>query len=303
LSITYNNHTNYVIADNIEFPSDLIVLNVKYIPNEDLKVLRKFMDFTLMDNGFMSEETLASGIYGVGTIFGPLTYQSTISTTNRVALKVISLLLNEYLLAEFTGIEINEEKCGLCGLCVKSCPYNAISIELDKISIDKFKCKGCGTCASICPTNAIEMNIDTSKKILKSIEIYSKFNKNPKIIVFCCQSCGYAAADDAGLKKENYPPNIFVIRIPCTGRLDTEFIFKSFERGFDGVMVIGCRRDACRYIDGIEKANHRIQLLKRVLDPKFRSRIILTNLNAVEGHKFAEMVNKFYNLLNEVITN
>jgi coenzyme F420-reducing hydrogenase delta subunit len=68
-------------------------------------------------------------------------------------------------------------------------------------------------------------------------------------------------------------------------------------------MVIGCRRDACRYIDGIEKANHRIQLLKRVLDPKFRSRIILTNLNAVEGHKFAEMVNKFYNLLNEVITN
>jgi len=303
LSITDNNHTNYVIADNIEFPSDLIVLNVKYIPNEDLKVLRKFMDFTLMDNGFMSEETLASGIYGVGTIFGPLTYQSTISTTNRVALKVISLLLNEYLLAEFTGIEINEEKCGLCGLCVKSCPYNAISIELDKISIDKFKCKGCGTCASICPTNAIEMNIDTSKKILKSIEIYSKFNKNPKIIVFCCQSCGYAAADDAGLKKENYPPNIFVIRIPCTGRLDTEFIFKSFERGFDGVMVIGCRRDACRYIDGIEKANHRIQLLKRVLDPKFRSRIILTNLNAVEGHKFAEMVNKFYNLLNEVITN
>lgn len=303
LSITNNNHTNYVIADNIEFPSDLIVLNVKYIPNEDLKVLRKFMDFTLMDNGFMSEETLASGIYGVGTIFGPLTYQSTISTTNRVALKVISLLLNEYLLAEFTGIEINEEKCGLCGLCVKSCPYNAISIELDKISIDKFKCKGCGTCASICPTNAIEMNIDTSKKILKSIEIYSKFNKNPKIIVFCCQSCGYAAADDAGLKKENYPPNIFVIRIPCTGRLDTEFIFKSFEMGFDGVMVIGCRRDACRYIDGIEKANHRIQLLKRVLDPKFRSRIILTNLNAVEGHKFAEMVNKFYNLLNEVITN
>jgi heterodisulfide reductase subunit A len=303
LSIATNNHTNYVIADNIEFPSDLIVLNVKYIPNKDLKILRKFMDFTLMDDGFMSEETLASGIYGIGTIFGPLTYQSTISTTNRVALKVISLLLNEYLIAEFTGIEINEEKCGLCGLCVKSCPYNAITIESDKISVDKFKCKGCGTCASVCPTNAVEMNIDTSKKISRTIEIYSKFNKNPKIIVFCCQSCGYAAADDSGLKKEIYPPNVFIVRIPCTGRLDTEFIFKSFELGFDGVMVIGCRKDACRYIDGIEKAKHKVQILKRVLEPKFRNRIILTHLNAVEGHKFAEMVNKFYTLLNEVVVN
>lgn len=303
LSIVSNNHLNYVIADNIEFPSDLIVLNVKYVPNKDLKNLRKFMDFTLMDDGFMSEETLASGIYGIGTIFGPLTYQSTISTTNRVALKVISLLLNEYLLAEFTGIEINEEKCGLCGLCVESCPYNAITIESEKINIDKFKCKGCGTCASVCPTNAIEMNIDTSKKILKTIEVYSKFNKNPKIIVFCCQSCGYAAADDAGLKKEIYPPNVFVIRIPCTGRLDTEFIFKCFELGFDGVMIIGCRKDSCRYIDGIEKAKNRVQLLKKVINPKFRNRIILNNLNAVEGHKFAEMANKFYTLLKEVAKN
>jgi len=301
ITIESNKDVNYVIADSIEFPSDLIVLNLKYVPNKDLKDLRKYMDFTLDDNGFMSEETLASGIYGVGTIFGPLDYNSTISTTNNIALKIISLLSKDYLIAEFTGIELDENKCGLCGLCLKICPYNAITIESDRISIDKFKCKGCGTCASICPTNAIDLNIDTSEKILATIEIFSKFRAAPKIIAFCCASCGYAAADDAGLKKISYSPNIFIVRVPCTGRIDTNFIIKSFELGFDGVMIVGCRQDACRYIDGIEKVENKIRLLRNIISPKYRERIILEHMNAVEGNKFAEMANKFYiQLLEEI---
>jgi len=301
ITIKSNKNANYVIADNIEFPSDLIILNIKYIPNKDLKILRKYMDFTLNDNGFMSEETLASGIYGVGTIFGPLDYNSTISTANNIALKIISLLSRDYLLAEFTGIEIDENKCGLCGLCFKICPYNAITIESEKINIDKFKCKGCGTCASVCPTNAIDLNIDTSEKIFGTIEIFSKFKAHPKIIAFCCASCGYAAADDAGLKKISYNPNVFIVRVPCSGRIDTSFIIKSFELGFDGVMIVGCRQDACRFIDGIKKVENKIRLLKNVISPKYKDRIVLKHMNAVEGNKFSEIANKFYiQLLEEI---
>ena len=182
-------------------------------------------------------------------------------------------------------------------------PTTAIagSIESDKISIDKFKCKGCGTCASICPTNAIDLNIDTSEKTLATIEIFSKFRTHPKIIAFCCASCGYAAADNAGLKKISYNPNIFIVKVPCTGRIDTSFIIKSFELGFDGVMIIGCRQDACRYIDGIKKVENKIKLLKNIISPKYKDRIILEHLNAVEGNKFAEISNKFYNQLLEEI--
>ncbi|MFX0035221.1 MAG: hydrogenase iron-sulfur subunit [Candidatus Hermodarchaeota archaeon] len=301
ITIEIKEDINYVVADNIGFPSDLIILNLKYIPNKDLKDLRKYMDFTLDDNGFMSEETLASGIYGIGTIFGPLDYNSTISTANNCALKIISLLSKDHLIAEFSGIEINENKCGLCGLCLKICPYNAITIESDKISVDKFKCKGCGTCASICSTNAIDLNIDTSEKILSTIEVFSKFRASPKIIAFCCSSCGYAAADDAGLKKISYNPNTFIIRVPCTGRIDTNFIIKSFELGFDGVMVVGCRQDACRYIDGIEKIGNKIRLLKDILTPKYKDRILLEHMNAVEGVKFAEIANSFFNKLKEEV--
>jgi len=301
IEIIIKNKNKIVIADSVEYPSDLIILDLNMVPNKDLKTLRKTLDFTLNDNGFMSEETLASGIYGVGTILGPLDYQSTVSSANNVALKVISLLSQDYLIAEFSGIEINEDKCGLCGLCLKSCPYNAITIGSEKISVDKFKCKGCGTCVSICPTNAIEMNIDTSKKIIKTIDVISKFKKSPKIIVFCCISCGYAAADNAGFKKLWYSPNIFIVRVPCTGRVDTNFIIKSFEAGFDGVMIIGCRQDACRYIDGVEKVEKKIQLLKNIMGPKYSNRVLLKHLNAVEGNKFTEILNKFYDQLSEEI--
>jgi len=301
IKIITKNNENLVIADSKEYPSDMIILNINLVPNKDLKSLRKLMDFSLNNEGFMSEETLASGIYGIGTVLGQLDYQNTISTANNVALKAISLLSQDYLIEEFTGIEINENKCGLCGLCLQTCPYDAIAIDSEKIYVDKFKCKGCGTCVSVCPTNAIEMNIDTSEKILKTIKVLSKFKKSPKIIAFCCKSCGYAAADDAGYKKLYYNPNIFIVRVPCTGRVDTNFILKSFELGFDGVMIIGCRKGACRYIDGIEKVQKKVNILKNILGWKYSNRIILKRMNAVEGNKFVEILNRFDKQLSEVI--
>ena len=293
---------NIVVADSKQFQSEMIVLNVDLVPNKDLQILRKTMDFTLDDYGFMSEETLASGVFGVGSVLGPLKYKSAISSAHDVAIKIISLLSNDYLSAEITGIEVDEEKCGLCGLCTLSCPYNAISIEKENISIDKFKCKGCGTCVSVCPTNAIEMNIDSTEKILRSIEVFSRFKSKPKIIAFCCRSCGYAAADEAGLKKIYYNPNIFIVKVPCSGRVDSNFIFKSFELGFDGVLIIGCRKNSCRYIDGVQRIGQKIKLLKEIIGPIAEKRIIHKSLNSIEGIKFAEIVNSFYqNLLEEVV--
>ncbi len=158
-------------------------------------------------------------------------------------------------------------------------------------------------CVSACPTNAIEMNLNSSEKIIKTIEAFSKFNKSPKIIAFCCQSCGYAAADDAGLKRILYSPNIFIISVPCAGRVDSEFILKSFEMGFDGVMVIGCRKDSCRYYDGIEKVNKKILILKGIIGPKLTKRITLKRINSVEGHKFARISNNIYQFILEEMKN
>ncbi|NHI93369.1 MAG: hydrogenase iron-sulfur subunit [Candidatus Lokiarchaeota archaeon] len=291
----------YVMADGLKYESDMILLNTNFVPNKDLIDLRKSLDFTLNPNGFMSEDTLASGIFGLGTIMGPLDYHTTVSQANQIAIQIISILSKEYLVTETTGVEIDELKCGLCGLCRISCPFAAITIENDKISLDRFKCKGCGTCVSVCPTNAIQMNLDTTDKISKTIEILSKSKSEIKIIAFCCQSCGYAAADDAGLKKIYYNPNIFIVRVPCTGRIDANFLIKSFEMGFDGVMVIGCKKDACKYIDGVEKARKKIELVKEVLGEEIEDRLMFETLNAVEGSIFAKIINSFYEKLSKKI--
>jgi len=137
------------------------------------------------------------------------------------------------------------------------------------------------------------MNINTSEKILKSIEILSKFKAKNKIIAFLCQSCGYAAADEAGLKKYQYNPNIFILKVPCTGRIDASFMIKSFEFGFDGVMIIGCKPDACKYIDGVDKARKKTRLVKDVLGDAVEDRLMFASLNAVEGKHFANLVKEF----------
>ena len=107
------------------------------------------------------------------------------------------------------------------------------------------------------------------------------------------KSCGYAAADEAGLKKITYDPNIFIVRVPCTGRVDANFLIRSFELGFDGVMVIGCKKDACKYIDGVEKARRKTELVKEILGDEIQDRLMFETLNVVEGKNFAQLVNGF----------
>ena len=71
--------------------------------------------------------------------------------------------------------------------------------------------------------------------------------------------------------------------------------------GFDGVIIIGCRKDACRYIDGVEKIKKKVLLLKNTLGSKYANRVIIKHMNAVEGNKFAGIINEFYNQLTEEI--
>jgi F420-non-reducing hydrogenase iron-sulfur subunit len=115
----------------------------------------------------------------------------------------------------------------------------------------------------------------------------------PKIIGFLCNWCSYAGADLAGVSRIQYPPNIRIIRVMCSGRIDPAFVLEAFKDGADGVLVAGCHLPSdCHYISGNFKAMRRINLLKRVLkdfgiEPE---RLRLEWISASEGDKWAAVV-------------
>lgn len=115
----------------------------------------------------------------------------------------------------------------------------------------------------------------------------------PKIIGFLCNWCAYAGADLAGVSRIQYPPNIRIIRVMCSGRIDPAFILEALKDGADGVLVAGCHLPSdCHYISGNFKALRRIKLLKKVLE-QFGiepERVRLEWVSASEGDKFASIV-------------
>jgi F420-non-reducing hydrogenase iron-sulfur subunit len=111
----------------------------------------------------------------------------------------------------------------------------------------------------------------------------------PTIIGFTCNWCSYRAADLAGTARLKYPPNIRLIRLMCSGRLDPTFVLKAFANGADGVMITGCHPGECHYLEQNYKALRRYLLLRRMLaamgiEPE---RLKLVWASAAEGVKFA----------------
>jgi coenzyme F420-reducing hydrogenase delta subunit len=89
---------------------------------------------------------------------------------------------------------------------------------------------------------------------------------DPVILCFACKWCSYAAADFAGIMRLSYPVNVRLILVPCSGRVDFRHIFEAFQRGADGVIVAGCLKEQCHYVDGNILADRRIMASKKALE-------------------------------------
>jgi len=117
-------------------------------------------------------------------------------------------------------------------------------------------------------------------------------NTEPKILAFCCNWCSYAGADLAGTSRMQYPPNLRIIRVMCSGRVNPFFVLNALRLGADGVLVLGCHPGDCHYLTGNYRTRRRMAITMKLMEymgiePE---RIQASWCSASEGSRFAEIV-------------
>jgi coenzyme F420-reducing hydrogenase delta subunit len=124
----------------------------------------------------------------------------------------------------------------------------------------------------------------------------------PIIVAFCCHYCAYTAADMAGSMRLAYPPNVKIVRVPCSGKVDAIHIMKAMQKGADGVLVAGCLEGDCHFKTGNVKALQRVNHLKPFLEEVGieTDRVEMVTMSAGMGIRFARIATEFTEKIREM---
>ena len=193
---------------------------------------------------------------------------------------------------------------GKCGICAERCPYGSIKIEPNKpAQVITASCHGCGTCVASCPHDAIDQKHFTDEMIFAQVRTALADNAEEKILVIACNWCTYGGSDLAGTSRFLYPPSVRIIRVMCSGSVDTDFIAEAFRLGAGVVMVGACHLPTdCHYIRGNWVAKERVERYKKVLEGAGISpdRFIWKEISAAEGLIFQKTMIKLDQVIKDM---
>ena len=289
----------------LELEADLVVLAPAMVPAKGTKELAATLGLELEEDGFFKEynsklrptETKLRGVYLSGGATFPKDAPTTSLHAHSAAMKAAKFLNTGKILKDQRTAIINDEYCGDCEFCPVICPYNAISLEAidEEHSVAKVSdllCEGCGICVGTCPLNAIELRHSRPTQMQAQMKALMSLNgtSKPLVLAICCSECGHTAVDSSGMAMMQYPSNVRIMKVPCTGILQTSQILEAFKLGAQGVMVVGCKSDGCHYEVGSQRAQKMIEAAKLLLkeygiEPE---RLGMFNMVFIEGDQFAK---------------
>jgi len=290
----------------------MAILSIGIEPRRDSDVIQRLFTLSKTSQGFFMEahpklrpvDTPTGGVFLAGCAESPKDIKDSVTQASAAAARASILMAQGKVTVEAITPIIDLEKCQVCGLCARVCPYNAITVdkELKITEVVEAACAGCGTCAAECPFDAITMRHFTDNQISAQIDAATESDAGRKIVAFCCNWCSYAGADFAGVSRMQHPTNVRIIRTMCSGRVAPKFVEHAFARGAAAVLVAGCHLGDCHYINANHQTKRRVEKLWKKLERLGlnKDRLQLAWISAAEGEKFASTIKEMQNIVETV---
>jgi quinone-modifying oxidoreductase subunit QmoB len=290
------------------------ILNLTYRQGPDLPILR----YGFPDSHFVCfpYETRRTGIYAAGAVRSPMDSAHAVDDATGAALKAIqSMELASQGQAvhpragDLSFPDFFLQRCTQCKRCTEECPFG--TLDEDEKGTPKpnpYRCRRCGICLGACPERIISFknySVDMIASMIKAIEVPEEEEEKPRVLAFMCENDAYPALDIAGLRRLQYNPSVRVIPLRCLGSMNIVWIADALSRGFDGIMLIGCKYGddyQCHFIKGSELADRRLENVKETLE-RLRlesERLQLTQLAINESEKLPDLINSFVEQLEKI---
>ncbi len=249
---------------------NISILNLTYRQGPDVPKLK----YGFADSHFICfpYETQRTGIYTAGPVRRPMDILQATEDATGAALKAIQAAENASLgraahprAGDLSYPIVRLEGCTQCKRCTVECPFGAIDEDEKRFPVfNEQRCRRCGTCMGACPVRVISFenySVDTVGNQIKSIEIPDEFSEKPRILVLACENDAYPALDMAGLSRIVYSAFVRIIPVRCLGSVNTIWITDALNSGYDGVMMMGCKKGdeyQCHFVKGSELAGYRM---------------------------------------------
>jgi heterodisulfide reductase subunit A len=300
----------------IEREYDMVMLNQAGIPQPDQATMSSVLNIVQSPGGFFMEyhpklrpmDTPTDGVFLAGACQGLKDIPSSVAQGIAAASRAGRILHSDLWEIEPTVASVWEDRCisaqgKQCGLCAKACPYGSINYEVGKAAeVVTAKCHGCGGCVAECPHNAITQLHYTDAQLLAQLQAVLANEPEKKILAFRCHWCSYGGADLAGTSHFEYSANERGLRVMCSARMDSDFVYEAYRLGAGAVLYSGCHPQDCHYITGQIVGATRAERLTKTFDKMGMSpgRFRVEWISAAEGDKYARVINELQKVIDGI---
>ena len=290
------------------------ILNLDYRQGTDLPHLK----YGFTDSHFICfpYETRRTGIYACGPVRRPMDIQQANDDATGAMLKAIQAAENagqgraaHPRSGDLSFPSFRMDGCTQCKRCTVECPFGAINEDEKGYPVyNEARCRRCGTCMGACPVRVISFenySIDTIGQQLKNVDIPDEFDEKPRILVLACENDAYPALDQAAMSGVEINPWARVIPVRCLGSISLSWITDSLNSGFDGIVLMGCRKDEdyqCHFVKGSAMAAERMgkvgdTLQSLNLEPE---RVVVHDVAITDIHAAPQHINDMADVIEKI---